>query len=156
MSLFVFLRFLFTFAFLKMNVKLSVLSVHLSLKKKKNGTNMNHFTAHCAWRGCSLIYMKKYYWSDHHLLKKKEVFEINLCHPVRSTCSVSRFITVRFRHFDDTRRLLYSWVWNIPCFVVRTCDRQPVAVTSCQFCVGAHAKLLETNFLFAIFTSREP
>lgn len=35
MSLFCFLRFLFTFAFLKMNVKLSVLSVHLSLKKKK-------------------------------------------------------------------------------------------------------------------------
>lgn len=156
MSLFVFLRFLFTFAFLKMNVKLSVLSVHLSLKKKKKWNKYEPFHCTLCMTRVFLDLYEEILLIRPSLLKKKEVFEINLCHPVRSTCSVSRFITVRFRHFDDTRRLLYSWVWNIPCFVVRTCDRQPVAVTSCQFCVGAHAKLLATNFLFAIFTSREP
>lgn len=156
MSLFVFLRFLFTFAFLKMNVKLSVLSVHLSLKKKKKWNKYEPFNRTLCMTRVFLDLYEEILLIRPSLLKKKEVFEINLCHPVRSTCSVSRFITVRFRHFDDTRRLLYSWVWNIPCFVVRTCDRQPVAVTSCQFCVGAHAKLLATNFLFAIFTSREP
>lgn len=74
MSLFVFLRFLFTFAFLKMNVKLSVLSVHLSLKKKKKWNKYEPFNRTLCMTRVFLDLYEEILLIRPSLLKKKEVF----------------------------------------------------------------------------------